>query len=45
MVPLVVLGSAILIGGILPFTVMDFINSGVGQLLSHIASIQIGGIF
>jgi len=45
MVPLIVLGSAILIGGILPFTVMDFINSGAGQLLSHIASIQIGGIF
>jgi len=45
MVPLIVLGSAILIDGILPFTVMDFINSGAGQLLSHIASIQIGGIF
>jgi NADH-quinone oxidoreductase subunit M len=45
MVPLIVLGAAILIGGILPFTVMDLINSGVGQLVAHIATIQIGGIF
>ncbi len=45
MVPLIVLGSAILIGGILPFTVMDLINSGVGQLLAQIGTIQIGGIF
>jgi NADH-quinone oxidoreductase subunit M len=45
MVPLIVLGSAILIGGILPFTVMDLINSGVGQIIAHIGTIQIGGIF
>lgn len=45
LVPLIVLGAAILIGGILPFTVMDLINSGVGELLAHIGSIQIGGIF
>ncbi|CFX29086.1 NADH-quinone oxidoreductase, chain M/4 [Syntrophomonas zehnderi OL-4] len=45
MVPLIVLGTAILIGGILPFTVMDLINSGVGQIIAHIGTIQIGGIF
>jgi NADH-quinone oxidoreductase subunit M len=45
MVPLIVLGGAILLGGILPFTLMDLINSGVGQLLSQIGPIQIGGIF
>jgi proton-translocating NADH-quinone oxidoreductase, chain M len=45
MVPLVVLGAAILLGGILPFTVMDLINSGVGQLLQHIGPLGIGGIF
>ena len=45
MVPLLVLGGAILLGGILPFTVMDLINSGVGQLLQHIGPLGIGGIF
>lgn len=45
MVPLLVLGTAILVGGILPFTVMDLINSGVGGLLAQIGTIQIGGIF
>ncbi len=45
MVPLVVLGSAILLGGILPYTVMDLINSGVGQLLQQIGPLGIGGIF
>lgn len=45
MVPLVVLGAAILLVGILPFTVMDLINSGVGQLLQHIGPLGIGGIF
>ena len=45
MVPLLVLGGAILLGGILPYTVMDLINSGVGQLLHQIGPIQIGGIF
>ncbi len=44
MVPLVILGSAILIGGILPFTLMDLINSGVGQLLLQIGTVQMGGI-
>lgn len=43
-IPLLVLGSAILIGGILPFTLMDLINSGVGQLLGQIGPGQIGGI-
>ena len=45
MVPLLVLGGAILLGGILPFTIMDLINSGVGQLLQQIGPMQIGGIF
>lgn len=45
LVPLLVLGAAILIGGILPFTLMDLINSGVGQLLGQIGPGQIGGIF
>lgn len=45
LVPLLVLGTAILVGGILPFTVMDLINSGVGELLAQIGTIQIGGIF
>ena len=45
MVPLLVLGGAILLGGILPFTVMDLINSGVGQLLQQIGPMGIGGIF
>lgn len=45
MVPLLVLGGAILLGGILPFTVMDIINNGVGHLLAQIGSIRIGGIF
>ena len=45
MVPLLVLGGAILLGGILPFTVMDLINSGVGQLLQHIGPMGVGGIF
>ncbi|MPN58706.1 NADH-quinone oxidoreductase subunit M [bioreactor metagenome] len=45
LVPLVVLGSAILLGGILPYTIMDLINSGVGQLLQQIGPLGIGGIF
>ena len=36
MVPLVVLGASIIIGGIAPFTLMDLINLGVGDLLSLI---------
>jgi NADH-quinone oxidoreductase subunit M len=44
MVPLLVLGAAILLGGIVPFTVMDLINNGVGHLLAQISLIQIGGI-
>jgi NADH-quinone oxidoreductase subunit M len=45
LIPLVVLGIAILTVGIFPFTIMDLINSGVGQLMAQIGSIQIGGIF
>lgn len=46
MVPLVVLGTAILVGGIFPFTLMDLINNGVGTLIASIDMLQIvGGIF
>ncbi len=45
MVPLVVLGAAILIGGIAPFTLMDIINLGVGDLVAQLGSLQIGGMF
>lgn len=45
MVPLVVLGAAILIGGIAPFTLMDLINLGVGDLVAQLGSLQIGGMF
>lgn len=45
LVPLLVLGGAILVGGILPFTIMDLINSGVGQLLVQIGPGSVGGIF
>lgn len=43
MVPLIVLGGAIIVGGILPFTLMDLINSGMGQLLAQIDLTQMGG--
>ena len=45
MVPLIVLGTAILVGGIFPSLVMDPISSGVTGLLAQIGMIQIGGIF
>lgn len=45
MVPLVVLGAAIILGGFFPFGLMDLINNGVGALIAQIGSIQIGGIF
>ena len=44
MVPLIVLGAAILIGGIFPFTLMDLISSGVGDLIAQVGLVQIGGI-
>jgi NADH-quinone oxidoreductase subunit M len=43
MVPLLVLGGAIIVGGILPFTVMDLINSGVNHLVVS-GLMQLGGI-
>jgi len=45
LVPLIVLGAAILIGGIFPSTVMDLISSGVTELIAHVGTIVIGGIF
>jgi NADH-quinone oxidoreductase subunit M len=44
-VPLLVLGLAIFIGGFLPFTLMDLINNGVGELLAQIGPLQIGGLW
>jgi len=44
MVPLVVLGSVLVIGGILPSLLFDMIDSGVAPLLTHINdALQIGG--
>ncbi|HZK43534.1 MAG TPA: NADH-quinone oxidoreductase subunit M [Syntrophomonadaceae bacterium] len=45
MVPLLVLGAAIILGGMFPYVLMDLINNGVGDLLAQINSIQMGGIF
>lgn len=45
MVPLLVLGMAIFIGGIFPFILMDLINGGVGTLIARVGLMQIGGIF
>ncbi len=44
MVPLWVLGTAVLMGGIMPFTVMDLINNGMINLLSQITSATMGGV-
>ncbi|MHB8170857.1 MAG: complex I subunit 4 family protein [Thermincolia bacterium] len=44
MVPLVVLGSVLIIGGVFPFLLFDIINSSVEPLIAHIADVvQIGG--
>lgn len=45
MVPLLVLGGAILLGGILPFTIMNLINSSMGELLANLNVHLMGGIF
>lgn len=45
LVPLLVLGAAILIGGIAPFTLMDLINLGVGDLVAQLGTLKIGGMF
>lgn len=44
MVPLVVLGAAIILGGILPFGLMDIINQGTFELLAQAKLLTIGGI-
>ncbi|MBC7075308.1 MAG: NADH-quinone oxidoreductase subunit M [Syntrophomonadaceae bacterium] len=44
MVPLMVLGTAILLGGIFPFTIMDLINSGVGEIIAQIGTLYVGGV-
>lgn len=44
MVPLIVLGAAIILGGIMPFTLMDFISNGVGSLIAQAGFLQMGGI-
>ncbi|AEF93989.1 proton-translocating NADH-quinone oxidoreductase, chain M [Desulfotomaculum nigrificans CO-1-SRB] len=44
MVPLVVLGSVLVIGGLLPSLLFDMVNSGVAPILAHINdALQIGG--
>lgn len=44
MVPLLVLGIAIFAGGFFPFTLMDFINNGVGDLAQQIGLLKMGGL-
>ncbi|MBM7854357.1 NADH-quinone oxidoreductase subunit M [Desulfohalotomaculum tongense] len=48
MVPLVVLGTVLVVGGLLPALLFDVINSGVEPIMAHIAdylpaAVQIGG--
>ncbi|MFZ5596283.1 MAG: complex I subunit 4 family protein [Bacillota bacterium] len=45
MVPLVVLGSVLVIGGMLPSLLFDMVNSGTVPLMTHIESaLRIGGV-
>ena len=44
MIPLLVLGVPLLLFGLLPFSVMDIINSGIADLLNLLNSFTIGGI-
>ncbi len=44
MIPLLVLGLAIFAGGFFPFTLMDFINGGVGEMAQQIGLLKIGGM-
>ncbi|MCR4400421.1 MAG: NADH-quinone oxidoreductase subunit M, partial [Syntrophomonadaceae bacterium] len=44
MVPLLVLGGAVLLVGILPSPLMDLINLGVGQLLAQVDTLRMGGV-
>ena len=43
MVPLVVLGSVLVIGGVLPSLLFDMINSGVEPLMAHINDVLLMG--
>jgi NADH-quinone oxidoreductase subunit M len=44
MVPLVVLGTALVVGGLLPFLLFDVVNSGATELMTHIeGALKIGG--
>lgn len=46
LVPLVVLGTALVVGGILPFLLFDMVNSGIAPLMAQISGVlQLGGIF
>jgi len=45
MIPLIVLGSAIILGGIFPSIFMDLINNGVEPLIAQVGLIKIGGMF
>lgn len=45
MVPLVVLGTAMVVGGFLPSLLFDMVNSGAAPLMTHIESaLKIGGV-
>ncbi|PHJ37091.1 hypothetical protein P378_18735 [Desulforamulus profundi] len=44
LVPLVVLGGVLVLGGILPSLLFDMVNSGVAPIMAHIQeALQIGG--
>jgi len=46
LVPLVVLGTALVVGGMLPFLLFDMVNSGIAPLMAQISGVlQLGGIF
>jgi len=46
MVPLVVLGTVLVVGGLFPFLLFDVINSGVVSLMAQIGgALKIGGAF
>ncbi|HHW42790.1 NADH-quinone oxidoreductase subunit M [Desulfofundulus thermobenzoicus] len=45
LVPLAVLGTVLVVGGLLPFLLFDMVNSGVAPLMAQISgALQLGGI-
>ncbi|MDK2888516.1 MAG: NADH-quinone oxidoreductase subunit [Thermoanaerobacter sp.] len=46
LVPLVVLGTVLVVGGLLPFLLFDMVNSGIVPLMAEISgALQLGGSF